>query len=172
MSTNEVSDNFCKKYGEDAYQRIFENIIGDAEHSDVWICETHQNDAINSAGTGIYYPDGDEHGRQVSFSWSDGNNNGSTIDEFSEDRLVENTYYATVYRLRIASHVDTSTYEKAWTIAHVFNAWREEDWFKKIQAEATYDMHFCPTDKIKSHYKSMATDKGLSLEPVQIEVES
>jgi hypothetical protein len=113
------------------------------------------HDAINYTLSGTVEVEGTIYG----FIIDDGNWNGTVVRAWGDPEDVG------VYTPPVKEHltfVPSDPYVSDFGLKKYLNV-RRQDWFKKLEGEMNYDLHFSPTRKIEKHYSDLAKKKGLRI---------
>ena len=161
-----MMDQFVEEYGEELAEEIFLVFYGDMTSDRVSVHSIFKHDMINKSFMATIY---NENGDEIcEVSCRDGNWNGSEILKYGDIDIPKR--YRTIYYLDISDRIKSDE-RKLKTAKIIFDHWKEQDWFKKLESDINYDFHFEPTSKINKHYKEIAENKGLQIDSRQIEVE-
>jgi len=151
---------FCQRFGdgvgEDILMRISEAAWSGGPVPAGMTLDVYTHNACNHTFSGTIVYEGEEFG----FVIESGDRNGTQIDEWgpAEDVGTYQPPQPTVYRL---VPVDPDLKSKSMGMWNVYMAWRNEDWFKKIESGYNYDRHFAPGGKTKTYWQGNAARRGL-----------
>lgn len=164
MSTHE---EFILEYGEKLAEDIFYKFYGDISVDYIRIHDTHKLDIINSNFMATIYDQ--ITGQEIcQVQCRDGDLDGSVIEDYGD--ISPPKKYASVQRLAIdISKIKDEDHLKKATL--IFNAWKNYDWFKELERNATYDFHFDPSSKVKEYWRSKAGKRGLIFQSEQFEID-
>lgn len=161
----DVRDEFIEEFGQKVFDDIFNNIYGDQSDDYITIFTRHYSDRINSSGHGVFQ----WHGKEVSFTYQDGDWNGSEIIDYSYGELVipQPTKTITIFVLdeqRIINEGHNIEFMR-----NKFEALREE--IGKKEREYSYDRYHQPGQYIEQYYRKWMYDNYLTTDTKTIEVD-
>jgi hypothetical protein len=161
-----VNEEFMEEFGRELLGEIFENIYGDTKSDHISIHSRHYTDRINSYGDGSFI----FNGREISFQFQDGNNNGSEITDYGEN-LTRVQRYATIYefvldedRLVHGGYADSLD-----LMRKKFDALR--DTIAEKQRQYNYDVYHSPGIVVEQHYREWVSEHYLKIVSRSVEVD-
>lgn len=146
--TDKINE-FEKLYGEAALEELTEAICNynygrNKTYGRITITELEYQDVINCQGE-AYLQHGDD---EIYLTFECGNWNGLVIKDFGDDA----TYKPMEHRMLVLKLDENNLSEKELELARLIFEQRKTE-IKQLAFNMQYDLHFCPTEKIKNHYK-------------------
>lgn len=147
----EKRDEFEKLYGESVLEEICEHIYGN-KSGRVNIDREDKVDVLNKDVWGSI----DLDNKTIYFAISDGNNNGTVVNSFSEAPIsVPSSREVTVIRL-----APKAKYRDNERSLKIFKLWQKQDWFKELERSVSYDKYV--TGSVPDYWIEKLDQKGLT----------
>lgn len=140
----------------DILERITDAHWNGEDMHGVHFTDQYMHDAINYTLSGTIDVDGELYG----FIIDDGNWNGTQVIEWGladDVGIYKPPVKESLTFIPIRPHSLTENMLK------VYLSWKETEWFKKKAGEMNYDLHFCPSLKIRNYYEDWANSKGMEI---------
>lgn len=153
------TDRFIAEYGQDAFERIFEVVYGDALYEDITLVKKYMRDAVNYYGY-VYFrtPDRDE----IICNFADGNWNGSEITSYGPnakpvaETVIVRHFKLDETRLLLEGKAHEIPFRR-------MNLLRTKDEIAEKARSYNYDITLSPTTAIRQYYQNWLHERYLTV---------
>lgn len=165
----DLSDDFVAKYGEAAYDLIWQRAGGDIDDPSVSISDVVTHNACNHT----YYGHITIAGEEIAFELESGDRNGTVLRSYGDKVKVDRSFLRWSFCPKtpdIVARADETwaAFDARFTQARTvralkFATMRKQPWFIEMERALNYDRRFAPGVVTDAHYLAFADQHGLGI---------